>query len=349
MADDESGSFNEPEESAEDESLIKEAAALAALAWLLAARKRRPVDPDDETETRALREIAASRRRSERLLDRTVMRPVRRSYDEHIGRTVAALGRLFRGQMRRPATAQTVATARAFLQQAMPGLSRQVNDVLFRANQTTATEGIRSTSRFLRLVQKMGSPLDDVATASRIELARRQATRDLQKQATAALAIDLTNALSKRIDKMPGTKQTVGELISAAGVGLDEEWWRLERLVRTTTSSMHNEAMSESIDTVALDPEFQGLAKRWTEMVDDATGMPLDTRVGRDSLVLHGQVARPGRLFTMPPDPLAPVTMVGQSWRHPPNRPNDRAVLTPWMPGWKIPAWAYQAGTRVSL
>lgn len=337
------------EELVEDTSIVEEAAAAAALAWLLKARKRRPVDQDNELEVRALREIAASRRRADRLLDRTVMRPVRRSYDEHIGRTVAVLGRLFKGQLRQTATAQTVATARAFLQQAMPGLSRQVNEVLFRANQATATEGIRSTSRFLRLVQRTGSPLDDVATVSRIELVRRQATRDRQKQVTSALGADLTTALGKRIDKMAVAQRTVGEVISAAGVGLDEEWWRVERAVRTTTSLMLNESMAESIDTVARAPEFQGLAKRWTELVDDATGRPLDARVGRDSLVLHGQVARPGRLFTMPPNPLVPVTMIGQSWRHPPNRPNDRAVLTPWMPGWKIPAWTFQGGSRVSL
>ena len=47
------------EEPVEEESIVEEVVAAAALAWLLAARKRRPVDPDDETETRALREIAA--------------------------------------------------------------------------------------------------------------------------------------------------------------------------------------------------------------------------------------------------------------------------------------------------
>jgi hypothetical protein len=88
------------------------------------------------------------------------------------------------------------------------------------------------------------------------------------------------------------------------------------------------------------------LMQRWTELVDDATGRPLDNRVAADSLAMHGQVAPPGGSFLMP---AAGGALAGQSWTHPPNRPNDRAVLTPWMPTWGVPAWQFRNGRRVNL
>jgi hypothetical protein len=119
-----------------------------------------------------------------------------------------------------------------------------------------------------------------------------------------------------------------------------------ERLVRTETSRSYNQAQSDAITEIAR--TTPGLWKRWTELVDDWSGSPLDNKVARDSLVLHGQVARVDGHFTMPPDQRAPAVMVGKTWAQPPNRPNDRAVLTPWMREWGIPAWAWQ-GAKVWL
>jgi hypothetical protein len=97
---------------------------------------------------------------------------------------------------------------------------------------------------------------------------------------------------------------------------------------------------------------------RWCEHVDDDTYMPLDLRVGIDSIAMHGQVAPAGGLFVMPPTapdgtPVSgagkPWSLIGMSWPNPPNRPNDRAVLQPWLPTWGVPGWQWRGGRRVPV
>ena len=40
-------------------------------------------------------------------------------------------------------------------------------------------------------------------------------------------------------------------------------------------------------------------------------------------------------------------SLVGLAWPFPPNRPNDRSVLSPWMADWGVPGWRYDSGNRV--
>lgn len=114
------------------------------------------------------------------------------------------------------------------------------------------------------------------------------------------------------------------------------------------TAYAFNAAHSDAI--VAAQEELPDLYERWTEYVDDRTGKPLDDRVANDSLVLHGQVVAKGGQFIMPPDSRVSAKVWNKRYDHPPNRPNDRAVLTPWRPHWRdVPAWEYRNGERVSL
>jgi len=317
---------------------------LAIPAAILLARRR-----DDARQARVLAQIAAARRRSDRLIDRTVMSPVRRSYDENIGRIVSGLGRLFKGTTRNIATSQTLAATLSFLRTAVPGLSQQVTDALFNANRGTTAEAIRSTSRFVSVVQQVASPIEDELTMARITFARREALKELQRRASEASAADLLSTLEKRIRRLPISDLKISEMLTEAGIALDDEWWRTERTVRTVTSSVYNAAQADAIAEIAQEPAFRKMKNRWTERIDDVTGQPFDDRVAPDSMVLHGQVTKPSGLFTMPPSPRVNVDMHGKSWSHPPNRPNDRAVLTPWMQGWKVPAWVWQGGSRITL
>lgn len=126
---------------------------------------------------------------------------------------------------------------------------------------------------------------------------------------------------------------------------------RAEVIVRTelagaagATTRAATEELSERV--------LPGLAMRWTERVTDG-GSPMDKRVGVDSMAMHGQVARKGESFVMPPT--APngkrvsSKLSGKRWKHPPNRPQDRAVLVPWHPGWGTPGWRWQGGQRVEV
>lgn len=144
------------------------------------------------------------------------------------------------------------------------------------------------------------------------------------------------------------TYEDVAELI-------DGEWWQGERIVRTEMAYAFNATHADGIEESSK--EIPELMQRWEEHCDES-GAPLDNRVGVDSIAMHGQVARAGEAFFMPDDaPFAdakgrtevPDSLVGLSWDFPPNRPNDRAVLAPWMEDWGVPGWEYKGGRRVWL
>jgi hypothetical protein len=49
----------------------------------------------------------------------------------------------------------------------------------------------------------------------------------------------------------------------------------------------------------------------------------------------------------MPSDPRVSAKLWGKTFDFPPNRPNDRASLDPWRPGWGIPAWVWDGTQKV--
>ena len=117
-----------------------------------------------------------------------------------------------------------------------------------------------------------------------------------------------------------------------------------------------NAAHADGIKEIAdEDPELADMQQQWIEHCDDE-GEALDSRVSLDSLAMHLQVTEPGGMFTMPDESEVPdakghtkvsESLAGQSWAHPPNRPNDRATVLPWRPGWGSPGWRYVGGARV--
>jgi hypothetical protein len=123
--------------------------------------------------------------------------------------------------------------------------------------------------------------------------------------------------------------ENVDSLINGVGELTKQEYWKNERLVRTEMSFAYNTSQRVALDEIASeDPNL------WIQWHENASGptwggpdnkewpgeaTPLDDRVGKDSLRLHGQLRRPGQFFI---DPLT-----GKEYYSPPNRPNDRATL----------------------
>jgi hypothetical protein len=133
-------------------------------------------------------------------------------------------------------------------------------------------------------------------------------------------------------------------IASAMAEAVRSNFWQVQRIAVTEAAFTYNEARKHALRQIhALDSRVM---MRWTEHVDDATGQPLDERVAVDSVLMHGQVAMPGEAFTMPP---GSRMRAGQAWAHPPNRPNDRAVLQPWLAGQGVPGWHYQGGVRIDF
>lgn len=116
----------------------------------------------------------------------------------------------------------------------------------------------------------------------------------------------------------------VGEVLSAS-------WWRVQRLARTETSLAYNAVRVEALK--AIRPAFPAMRQRWTERLDDP-----EAESASDSAEMHGQVVGIGQHFFLPAG--------AGRWAHPPNRPNDSAIVTPWQPGWGVVAWSW-AGQKI--
>lgn len=142
--------------------------------------------------------------------------------------------------------------------------------------------------------------------------------------------------------------ESSGQAMDRITATSEMEWWQAERIVRTEQAWAYNITHKEAIEETAKD--IPDMMMRWVEYVSDSTGLPLDDRVGKDSIAMHGQLASPGGLFRMPPNaPGVSLSLLNRSWAHPPNRPNDRAVLQPWRPHWGIPGWVLRGSQKISL
>lgn len=126
----------------------------------------------------------------------------------------------------------------------------------------------------------------------------------------------------------PGTPK---ERAAHVGEVLNASWWRVQRLARTETSLAYNAVRVEALK--ALRPAFPDLRQRWTERLDDP-----EAESASDSAEMHGQVVGIGQQFFLPAG--------AGRWSHPPNRPNDSAIVTPWQPGWGVVAWSW-AGQKI--
>ena len=137
--------------------------------------------------------------------------------------------------------------------------------------------------------------------------------------------------------------ELVAKISEEAGVG----WSGAERIVRTEQSFALNATATSGYEEIASTDPQGGMWIRWVEHVTDS-GIPMDNRVGDDSIIMHGQITMPGGLFTMPDDPDAPRSLVGKSWMHGPCRPNGREICTAWRQEWG--GYAYRVmGGRIEV
>lgn len=181
-----------------------------------------------------------------------------------------------------------------------------------------------------------------------------------QRQATSAanLASRMITRCEQELALSTLQAEPAAQTIDRIGDVIDGQWYEAERIVRTEGAWASNGAASDAIE--AATEVLPSMQQRWCEHVDEGSLTPLDDRVDVDSIAMHAQVAQAGGLFTMPATAprgtlKAPSKvevrpeLVGRSWEHPPDRPNDRAVIAPWRPEWGLPGWRYDAGARVPL
>ena len=287
------------------------------------------------------------RKTMDRLLDRTVTSPLKLSIDQE----AEVLRKLLRknvGYGKRAATKADLAAARQHLHQHLLRVGRLVGSHLVESTRDTQVEAVRALAKFAHTLNpKAGAILDDPVVASKLVNKYRKALETGRRQSAAALTQNIRQAAKDELRKLDLSGMSVDGLTAKIREISAGQWWQAERTIRTETSTAVNTTQYGAFEELAKH-KIKAMM-RWTELVSDITGKPLDSRVANDSLVLHGQVAKFGGLFTMPPHPLAPSKMVGKTWQHPPNRPNDRSVLTLWMSGSDVPAWRWNGSKRVDL
>lgn len=287
--------------------------------------------------------INRQRRILDRVLDRQTVRPIERAFSDGTGRIMRIVSSTMRGNRRQSATRTITNRINTMVEDGLDELYLRMGAELSETTDGALTESLRSLSRFTARVAGSRTALDDELTLQRIVREHRTDLEETRRTYMTGLhrrARDAVRLATRNIEE----DQSVADVMARASDALDGQWSDIRRLVKTETSVAFNLARADGINVLA--EHNPRIMKRWTEMVDDTTGQPMDKKVGIDSIVMHGQVAIPGQPFFMPPDPRAPKKMVGKRWMHPPNRPHDRAVLLPWLPEWGIPGWRWSGGRR---
>jgi hypothetical protein len=297
---------------------------------------RRKQEDDRRKKELVIAAMLASRRTADRVLDRTALIPVERVWEQQVGRLATGLSRHLKLSLSSPATPAAVADTIHWLRLHIPSVSNAIGHVLGETTRQVVTEGAQSVAAFVGQIRGAAIPLDDLALMNKIINGRMRELARLRQASADHLAQDIQETVHRKLIAVT-PEQSVGDLVSLATQYIDDEDWKVERLVRTETAFSYNASANDAINELAAEPAFGQLFKRWTERINDL-GMPMDQKVAFDSKAIHGQVVKPDGMFVQPD---GSASFGGKSFPHSPNRPNDRSITTPWMREWGIPGWFY--------
>lgn len=266
------------------------------------------------------------------------------------------LERRLASQAGRSRTTFTIQQQRSFLaqiKQAQVELARQMAGQSAQLSAQTQRRTLQNLIRKIKAMERKFAnaevmiPIEEASRFEGILNANRTSLLKMHATSMARYGTNLIRTMEKSLAQSLVRGDSVGDTIDAVMEAADLEWWQAERIVRTEQAWAYNATHAEAVKAQA--DETPDMMMRWTEYVSDATGRARDSRVGEDSLAMHGQLAAPGGKFTMPPNANVHSSLKGKSWDHPPNRPNDRASLQPWRPHWGIPGWVLKNGRKVYL
>lgn len=299
------------------------------------------------------RSVRAQRATLDRLLDRRGGDAMRRYFNQAQDRLERMLSRMARGSKREPLTPlqaqQLLQQVRAAQQDVAQRISKVFRSVLEEAQEEGVDQATQAVEELDRNVSGalLSLPTTDLAVKERL-LDRRAATLDTSNaNAWSNFGTALFGAAAASAASSLSLQESPMDAIDRLREAADGVWWQAERIIHTEMAYAYNQAQADAIAEVA--PFLEGLEKRWCELVDDATGLPLDNRVGTDSIALHGQVVEHSGLFVMPPEPSVHRSFWNRSWFSSPNRPNDRSITMPWRKSWGVPGWRWINNTRVPV
>lgn len=294
--------------------------------------------------------VAAHRAVADRVLDKQVVLPMKYLYAQEAGKVSRAMRRAMQGKLKVSSAGRDGyhALNRALDVQSRRTAARLVQELVHAQRSTTGSSADALADYVGRMLGRT-TALDNDAVRQKIMYAQRKALEGSQAENASRMTAGVHQRLVLRLNDEVQKGATVGQAITAVSEELDNQWWQVERLARTEASRAFNSGQVAGV--AALSDEVPGILMRWTERVDDFTGKPMDNRVAPDSMEMHGQVVPVGGLFAMPTLHAAWSSKLfdGKTWEHPPNRPNDRAVVLPWAVQFGTPSYKLRGGKRVNI
>lgn len=299
------------------------------------------------------RAVRAHRATLDRLLDRRAVLGLRRYFAQAQDQLERILRGMAKGPQRAPVTPlqaqQLLRQVREAQQIIAARLAVRLTPVLREAQ----LEGVDETDDAVVKLEEDESgallmlPLSETSTKQMLAERRSAKLEAANGAAWGKFSEAVASVMGQAAAVSLALGETPHEVIDRMRKNAEDNWWRAETIIHTEMAYAYNQAKADAIAEVA--GAIPGLGKRWCELVDDATGLPLDDRVGNDSLVLHGQVVEGKGLFVMPPDPSVHPSFWNQAWDSSPNRPRDRSVTMPWKESWGVPGWRWVNNQRVPV
>jgi hypothetical protein len=297
--------------------------------------------------------MRAHRETLDRVMDRRGVKSLRKLYDRSQQELVRKLDRTIKSGKKDTMTALQMHQMLVQVREGQARIAASMANGLKPVLRDTQSDAIRQAAGTIRRLEKLFTgaevslPIEEAALFADIQGKRMPSLIRANAASFQRYGSTVTSKIEEQLALSLMTGETPYDAMERVEETADTEFWRAERIVRTETAYAFNASHADSIAAAA--EELPDLYQRWSEHVDDTTGQPLDDRVAEDSLVLHGQVTKPGQMFVMPPDPRVSPKMWNQQYENPPNRPNDRAVLLPWRPDWGVAGWSWRNGQRVNI
>ena len=308
--------------------------------------------------------MADHARALDRLTGAAQMRRLKRLYDATVSDLERKLAAALHTAIAAPGDTMTALQYRVLLAQARAGVGAMARRIAGEAgdiSRQAAHEAVRGLARTMtRLESKFAGapvtlPIEQSARFWGIVDERATSAMRLHETSMARYGTALVGDMEEGLGLSLATGESgIDAVDRIVGIADDNEW-QAERIVRTETAWAFSGSTADGIEEAVID--LPDLMMRWDEHVSPG-GVPYDDRVSVDSLAMHGQVARPGGMFTCPPfapdgTPVPgegkPWGLAGKQFSFPPNRPQDRACVQPWRPHWGIPGWVWDGSQRVPM
>lgn len=317
---------------------------------------------------RAEQALRRAQAKFDRLLDRRAAPAAQRAFE-------AAQTDVIRAVHRAAALEAPTHVLAAIVRQGQAATADAIARSISESSLEAHREGLRSYGEYISAMDGAPTLLDDPEEIEAAAKARVSSIKKRIEEAALVLATAMATKITHQLEVETVSKVTAwgahhagrdeeapppvhvpvghpaGILLPAEASGIVEtvagdSAWMVDRTSITETAYAYNSSQVEA--GKLLRPSIPDLFNRWVEHVSDATWEPTDKKTAHDSIYLHAQVAEPGGMFSMPDDDPT-GQFQGDEWEGPPNRPHDRAVLTPWRAAWNVPAWLNVGGRRVWL